>query len=675
MKLPQIVILWIALLLTAGCAQRLTELPMQSALVMTDLGRSVEQVMLATATPESEPITAPQETPTAEDGFTLDNDVIDQIRRRGAGQPVQQTPDTTCPYMSYDEAVEITFWGLGRRPDGDETLCGYGGLAQKIRDNRDILNLVYTYGVVAGTLNGTESVTFYRNLATLLHRDTGRANGEAYRELMRVLSDGDTSQAIDGLNNIVMAVDWWSTLEFGGSAEQPGMLFINEEAEGGPFILFLSQDAVGDTQLVIAHVYTEADLDLVLDTFVQVIERVASGDDALIPLDLPKQACDYLTAEQATVILGQEVEVDQDEGDRCSYVPSAEVASNDPNIYMGFAFYSGDEALDFFDSVISDLSDDSRRLDADIEDAIDAALAEEDFGAALLLLPDLAVRPESLFFSARPDLGESVVGVEWDTDGRSLHGRMAEGASGELVFFIVSFVEVDDESALTTAMDAFFADFIADFTVTDEAANGIGTADLSAPSAEERLADCYELTPDQVETVLGAVVEPDTTIDEQYGYCVFIGAEPTSAAPGAIEASTDTMPVYGPQWEAPYLAVTVSPVGDATDPIMYMAFAILDRNHNRLGEFLPNLGSATALQELAQAESAMPGLDRQFLADVGDGALWYWQELSSGHHLGGIYVMDGVERVVIQILVDPDQSADDAQSAIVDMVNWLIGDQ
>jgi hypothetical protein len=459
-KILKIVILCITLLLSAGCAQGLTELPLQTALVMADLGRSAEQVMRPTATPESEPTAQPQETPTAKDRFSIDADVMAQIRRRTTGATPQQTLSGECVYVRYDEAIEIAFWALDERADGNETLCGYGGLAQKIQDNRDILNLDNVFGIAAGTLGGDEAVTFYRNFATLLHRDAERTNGEAYRELMRSLSEGDTTQAIAGLNNILLGVDWWTTLAYGVGADQPAMLFINEEANDGPFMLFLGEDAVGDTQIVLAHVYMEADLDLVFDAFVRIIERVTDGEAPQVDLDLPEHACDYLDAEQAAVILGEDVEIVDELVDSCGYIPVGSLDQDEQGSFVGLSFHSGNDAADFVDSIIEDLIDQSRRLDRDVEKAVEAALVADDFGAALRLLPDLAVEPEALFFSARPDLSAGTIGVEWEMDDQSLRGLMTEGANGEIVFLLVTYVEMAEEGALLTAMDAFFADVI-----------------------------------------------------------------------------------------------------------------------------------------------------------------------------------------------------------------------
>jgi hypothetical protein len=189
----------------------------------------------------------------------------------------------------------------------------------------------------------------------------------------------------------------------------------------------------------------------------------------------------------------------------------------------------------------------------------------------------------------------------------------------------------------------------------------VGTSPALTP--EERLARCFELTPAAAEAVLGEPVTPAWSIDTSYGYCVYAGVADNDGT-----GQDDLLPVYGPVGEHRYLAVNVWPVGAATDPLMYLAFAILDREHARLSEFLQEFSGVAGLEELARVESRLPNLEKEFLPDVGDGALWYWQETSSGGHLAGLYVISGGQRIAVQALVAPEHSAEEVRAALTGLV-------
>lgn len=187
-----------------------------------------------------------------------------------------------------------------------------------------------------------------------------------------------------------------------------------------------------------------------------------------------------------------------------------------------------------------------------------------------------------------------------------------------------------------------------------------------ALTPEEWLARCFDLAPADVEAVLGEPVTPEWSIDTSYGYCVFAGV---AANDGSWQ--DDLLPVYGPVGEHRYLAVNVWPVGSATDPLLYLAFAILGREHARLNEFLQDFSGVAGLEELAGVESQLPDLEKEFLPDVGDGALWYWQGTSTGDHLAGLYALVGSQRIAVQALVGPERGPEEARGALVELVGEL----
>lgn len=179
---------------------------------------------------------------------------------------------------------------------------------------------------------------------------------------------------------------------------------------------------------------------------------------------------------------------------------------------------------------------------------------------------------------------------------------------------------------------------------------------------------CFNLQPADAAAVLGETVNSTWSLSQNsdQDYCVWA----STAASNAV-ADEELFPVYGPLAKHHYLAVTVWPVGQASDPIAYLAYAILDRSHGRLQEFTRQFG-LTDLAELARTPSQRQRLTRQFLPAVGEGALWYWQELTSGQHLAGIYALHQSRRVVVQTLVAPDRTAAAVQTALTQLVEKML---
>ena len=172
--------------------------------------------------------------------------------------------------------------------------------------------------------------------------------------------------------------------------------------------------------------------------------------------------------------------------------------------------------------------------------------------------------------------------------------------------------------------------------------------------------------PATAEAILDEPVQESWSLDSQYGYCTY-----ASVAKSDSRWSADLLPTYGPLGKHQYVAATVWPVGDATDPFMYVAYAILDRSHGRLSAFIEQQGMH-ALEDLARVESSVKQLSRQYLPDLGEGALWYWQETSTGHHLAGIYALWQNQRVAVQALVAPGRSEEAVLAAMRQAVEELI---
>ena len=195
-------------------------------------------------------------------------------------------------------------------------------------------------------------------------------------------------------------------------------------------------------------------------------------------------------------------------------------------------------------------------------------------------------------------------------------------------------------------------------------------AQMDAPTLAEKgtaqLERCFDLQPAAAEAILGEPVEETWSLDSQYGYCTY-----ASVARRSLGASAGLLPTYGPAGKHQYVAASVWPAGNATDPFMYLAYAILDRNHGKLSAYIDQHGMR-ALEELAQVESSAKQLSRQFLPDLGEGALWYWQETSTGHHLAGIYALQQGQRVAVQALVVPGRSEEAVLAAMRLAVEELI---
>ncbi len=591
---------------------------------------------------------------------------------------------TVCPFVSFDEAITIAMEVVPTTMDGDAGFCGYGGLVARMLEDADPLALGTTYGVAAGFLTGDTALSFFQRMATALNQDTGQANQDVYATLMAMLSEGDLTYAVAGLNETLLAVDDWITFDLGEEGSFPGMAFVRPEADGGPFIMFVGRDLEQRTLLVVAHVGEDSYPTLVMQGLYGIADRLVSGD-GLIEFDdaVPQRnsACSYLSPAYAEAILGGAAENFEATADQCGYY-----LEHDSEVQEAFSsamllFARGDEAVGYLDQLAADLEGESVSVDPTAREPIDEFLAQGDLRGALSLIPDFAARQTTLQITSRPDVGDTVLYVTLVVDSTTVHTLVAVHPNGDLILLNASLFQSQDQARADSLLAAIMQELLASEGVAGVAPDTIISAPAdpapvvqSTPPApvispEERLDSCYGLQPEDAEAVLGEAVSPEFTIDGSYGYCIYAGV-----AADATSRQDDLLPPAGPLGAHPYLAVTVSPVGSATDPIMYLAYAILDRDHARLNAFLGDFYGSAALAELATAESGRPNLSREFLAEVGDGALWYWQESTTGGHLAGIYALSGAQRVVVQTLVDATRSQDDVRSALVDLVNRLMLD-
>jgi hypothetical protein len=310
-------------------------------------------------------------------------------------------------------------------------------------------------------------------------------------------------------------------------------------------------------------------------------------------------------------------------------------------------------------------------------------LEDGDLRGALHLLPDFAARQSTIQVSMRPDAGDDVIAIVWQMDEITLRGLVAIHPNDDLILLLANLYQREDQREIDAALVDLMQEILADdgrsVEDLDSATPVVGSITQSAPlpaesalpaviiSPEERLTRCYDLQPADAETILGEAVTPEVTIDNDYGYCVY-----ASVAANQTSRRDDLLPTAGPLGSHQYLAVTVWPVGSATDPLMYLAYAILDREHSKLNRFLGNFSGRAALVELVSVESKLPNLRRAFVPELGDGALWYWQESTSGDHLTGIYAISGAQRIVVQALVNPTRSQDDVLTELINLTNRLM---
>lgn len=571
--------------------------------------------------------------------------------------------ETTCPFLSYDEAIAIVMEAVPPAVDGDAGFCGYGGLVEIVLGEGDPLDLGSAYGVAAGTLTDEAALSFFRRMATALNRDTRRANQDIYEDVMEMLADGDMTYAIQGLLEILLAIDDWIVFDYSDEGMFPGIVFIKPEADGGPFIMFIGRDAGERTLLLIAHVGEDSYPPLVMQGLAGVAERLAGGESwsAADTADPLAAACFYLTEAKAEAILAGPVENYTATVDECGYFIAHDPESEDAYSSLALIFARGEDAVDFLDQIATDIEDQRPRPSRVLRRQIDALLEEGDLRGSLALLPDFAARQSTIQVRAQPDAGDSGIAMVWAMDEITLHGLVAVHPNGDLILLLAQIYQPEDQNEIETALVAAMQELL----------NGSGaTSAARAPlpiSPEERLTACYGLQPAAAEAVLDEAVTAEASIDRDYGYCVF-----ASVAANRTSWQDDLLPSAGPLGSHQYLAVTVWPVGSATDPLMYLAYAILDREHGRLNPFLRDFSGRAALVELASVESQLPNLQRAFLPDLGDGALWYWQESTSGEHLAGIYAIAGAQRVVVQALVNATRSEEDVLTALVDLTERLM---
>ncbi|MBX3000917.1 MAG: hypothetical protein KF893_20510 [Caldilineaceae bacterium] len=582
-----------------------------------------------------------------------------------------------CPFVSFDEAVAIVMEVIPPVMDGDADFCGYGGLVEIVLGDGDPLALGSTYGVAVGTLTDEAALSFFRRMATALNRDTRRANEDIYEDVMKILEDGDMTYAIHGLLEILLAIDDWIVFDDSDGGIFPGIVFIKPEADGGPFIMFIGRDAEERTLLVFAHVGEDSYPPLVMEGLAGLAERLTGESSWLIsdPAERLTAACSFLTEERAEAMLGGPVENYMTTADECGYFIAGDSMSEDEFSSVGLVFSRGDEALDILDEIATDIEDQRPRPSRLIRRQINQLLEEGDLRGAFALLPDFAARQRTIQLTVQPDVGDDVIAVVWQMDEITLRGLVAIHPNDDLILLLANLYQREDQDEIDAALVDLMQEILAEGgapvvgSITQSAPLPAESAQPAVVSPEERLARCYDLQPADAEAILGEGVTPEATIDSNYGYCVY-----ASVAANRVSRQEDLLPTAGPLGSHQYLAVTVWPVGSATDPLMYLAYAILDREHSRLNRFLGEFSGRAALVELADVESQLPNLSRAFLPELGDGALWYWQESTSGDHLAGVYAISGAQRIVVQALVNPTRNEEDVLTALIHLTDRLMQD-
>lgn len=586
---------------------------------------------------------------------------IDRIPSR-TPQPAPTTipaTDGECPFLDYEEALTIVMDTLSTEMQGDALFCGYGPMVDKVLVGGDPLTLGSVYGVAAGTLSQDQALNFFRRMATSLNRDTQGANEDIYQDVMALLAGGNTVYAIEALNEILLAIESWSTFDMTDDG-LPGILFIKPDADGGPFIMFMGWGEEERLILVIAHAGADTYPMLASEGVYYIAQRLfdrnPAGDDGR------RHACIYLDEKTAQAILGMAVERYANRPDQCGYATASVSkldAGDGTEAATGLEFHIGDEAAELITDILDTIEEESF-VNRTLQGVITAALDAGDYGGALALLPEVIVRSRTIEITARPEIGDGVIGLVWEQYDAVLVALLAAGDDRTIILAVA---QLPDDERLDE-VDELLAGVVQ--SVLGIVPDGEEATPAATPSPEERLSTCYGLLPADVEAILGEAATPEWQVDEQYGYCVY-----TSEANSDANGQTDLLPTYGPHRERHYLAATVWPVGAASDPWMYLSFAILDQSHTRLNEFLQNYSGAAALAALAEAESQRPNLERQYLAEVAGGALWYWQGTASGDHLAGLYVIAGEERIALQAFVGQDRPADQVRSALIALAERL----
>jgi hypothetical protein len=587
---------------------------------------------------------------------------------------------TECPFVSYQDAVTIVQDAIPTSVDGDADFCGYGGLVEHVFGEGDPLYLGSSYGVAGGTLSDETALSFFQRVATALNLDNRQANKKSYIGLMTMLEAGEMIYVPQGFQEILSGTDEWFVLDY-DEDDVWGMIFIKPEADGGPYILFAGRDVEDRMLVVIAHAAEDAYPMLVMEGFYKVIDRLVAGSSqegtnaGALASSPQNPVCFYLSRADAEAILGGPVQIMATE-DQCIYFLADNPALKGAYSIIGLVFTRGEDAIDLLDRIVADIEDEHPNASRALRRRIYTLLEEGDLAAVLNLLPDLgdlADQQGTIQIMARPDAGDNVVGIIYEDRMRGLFGVHA---NGDLMLVFTEFHEMEIDSDIDAALvaimqgitagDGSSAEMPGIAALTQSASTLAESAARTFISTEERLADCYDLQLADVEHILGETVNPKVTVDTSDGYCVHtsVAASKTSWTGDLVSQAS----LMGHR----YLTVSVWPVGSASDPLIYIGFAILDRDHGKFNTFWGRYSGRAALEELAIVKSQSRNLVREFLPDLGDGALWYWQRTSSGEHLAGVYAISGSQRVAVRTLVDATRSQADVQDALIDLVNRLI---
>ncbi len=151
--------------------------------------------------------------------------------------PVARDFEAGCPFLSQADAIAVLGEPVTNAWDGPATLCGYGGLAQKLDDTHDILALGSTHGVAAGVLSDQATSQLLLQLIQALQMDNIQGDQTTYLRLKAWLTAGMNEDVITELEGLVDGLPDWS----GGGVADLGKfgVWIAKTTDAGDHITLL----------------------------------------------------------------------------------------------------------------------------------------------------------------------------------------------------------------------------------------------------------------------------------------------------------------------------------------------------------------------------------------------------------------------------------------------------
>ncbi|MCX6046808.1 MAG: hypothetical protein NT075_17015 [Chloroflexi bacterium] len=187
--------------------------------------------------------------------------------------PVAEDFEAGCPALSQADAIAIVGKPVLSGWDGSATLCGYGGLAQKLGDTYDMLALDSTYGVAAGVLSDQSTSQLLLNIVETLHEDNAQDDPTVYPRLKTWLMAGMNEDVIAQLD---LSVDNSSTWTGGGISDlgKFGVWLSKTTEAGDQLILLLAPRLDGGTVFVIAQTKSARTEQLLPEAMIKVADKL-----------------------------------------------------------------------------------------------------------------------------------------------------------------------------------------------------------------------------------------------------------------------------------------------------------------------------------------------------------------------------------------------------------------